>query len=286
MNSPAMPADEPVILRIPGLEPRLHMTVHGPQDKHVSRNIREQGIWEPYETSLVLARLKPGDVFVDVGANIGYFSLVAASVVGEGGQVFAFEPEPANFELLKANVEQNALQCRVHAVQAGLSCVDSDGQLFLSEDNLGDHQIFSDGNDRKALDIRLLQGSNYLQRQLLQANVSHIELIKVDTQGSEYQVILGLKSLLLELPQVPDILIELTPFSLRQAGHSGRQLIELLDTLGQPMWIVDHIEHRLVASTAQELAQWCDNVDTCVGDLGFMNIYLGPDPWLPRGEIP
>jgi hypothetical protein len=62
---------------------------------------------------------------------------------------------------------------------------------------------------------------------------------------------------------------------LRQAGSSGRALIELLATFGQDMWIVDHIEHRLVLSTAAALATWCDNVDACEGDEGFMNILIG-----------
>jgi hypothetical protein len=82
--------------------------------------------------------------------------------------------------------------------------------------------------------------------------------------------------LLLELPRLPRIIIELTPLSLRQAGSSGRALIELLATLGQPLWIIDHIEHRLAASSAAELARWCDNVDTVAGDMGFMNILVGP----------
>ena len=71
------------------------MLVHGERDRFVSRRIREEGVWEPYETSLVLAMLRPGDVFVDVGANIGYFTILAASAVGAQGMVFAFEPDPA-----------------------------------------------------------------------------------------------------------------------------------------------------------------------------------------------
>jgi len=99
--------------------------------------------------------------------------------------------------------------------------------------------------------------------------------VKVDTQGSEYGVIAGLMPLFQSLPRVPDLIIELTPLSLRQCGSSGRQLIELLAELGQPFHIVDHIEHRLVSSSADELALWCDNVDAVPGDAGFMNILVG-----------
>jgi FkbM family methyltransferase len=260
----------PVRLQIPGLQAPLQLYIHGEQDQYVSRRIREGGIWEPYETSLVLSMLKSGDVFVDVGANIGYFSILAASVVQDGGAVFAFEPDPANFRLLQESALLNGQQNVINAVEAGLADDSGDGQLYLSQDNLGDHQIYAAGDKRSSLPITLHNGSHYLRER-----VQRIDLLKVDTQGSEYQVMAGLLPLLQALPQVPRIIIELTPLSLRQAGSSGRALIELLATLGQPLWIIDHIEHRLAASNAAELAQWCDDVDAVAGDQGFMNVLVG-----------
>jgi FkbM family methyltransferase len=263
----------PIPLQIPDLPVPLQLYVHGERDKYVSRRIREEGVWEPYETSLLLSLLQPGDVFVDVGANIGYFTVLAASVVGQGGAVFAFEPDPDNFSLLQASAELNGLHHRVTAVEAGLAADAGDGRLYLSEDNLGDHQIYATDDGRGSRAINLYNGSQYLAGKL-----QRLDLLKVDTQGSEYQVMAGLLPLLQRLPYAPRIIIELTPLSLRQAGASGRALIELLATLGQPLWIIDHIEHRLAASNAQELSQWCDDVDAVAGDSGFMNILVGsPD---------
>jgi len=260
----------PISLQIPDLVSPLQLYVHGEQDQFVSRRIREEGIWEPYETSLVLSLLRSGHVCVDVGANIGYFSILAAAVVGEAGAVFAFEPDPGNFALLQANAVLNKQQQRITAVQAALSTQAGAGELFLSEDNLGDHQIYAAGEQRKSVPIGLLNGSEYLGER-----VQRLDLLKVDTQGSEYQVMAGLMPLLQSLPGATHILIELTPLSLRQSGSSGRELIELLASLQQPFWIVDHIEHRLVASHSEELAQWCDDVDAVSGDMGFMNILVG-----------
>ena len=262
----------PITLRIPDLAPPLQLHVHDEQDQFVSRRIREEGVWEPYETSLVLSLLRPGHVCVDVGANIGYFSVLAAAVVGEGGSVFAFEPDADNFALLQANAVLNKQQC-ITAVQAALSTQAGAGELFLSEDNLGDHQIYATGDQRSSVQIDLLNGSEYLGQRL-----RRLDLLKVDTQGSEYQVMAGLMPLLQALVGETHILIELTPLSLRQCGSSGRELIELLAGLQQPLWIVDHIEHRLVASNAEELAQWCDDVDAVTGDMGFMNILVGSAP--------
>ena len=270
MTSPVCESN-PVILKIPALTRSLKIFIHGPEDKFVSRQIRKTGIWEPYETSLVLGFLQSDSVFVDVGANIGYFSIVAASGLGPAGKVIAFEPDPANFRLLLASCALNDVQSRIEAVEAGLSAASGAGHLYLSEDNLGDHQIYAGEGSRESLPIKLYNGSDYLR-----PRITRMDLLKVDTQGSEYEVMLGLLPLLQELPRAPRIIIELTPFSLREAGASGRKLIELLATLDQPFWIIDHIEHRLAASNAAELAQWCDNVDGSTGDRGFMNILLGP----------
>lgn len=262
---------DPVNLRIPDLPQALRLHVHGEQDQCISRRLRDTGIWEPFETSLLLRWLRPGDVFVDVGANIGYFSLLAASVVGPQGAVFAFEPDPDNFRLLLANAALNQLAARITAVAAALSATDGEGRLYLSADNLGDHQVYVGEEERRSVPIRLYQGSRYLQSRL-----ARIDVLKVDTQGSEFQVIAGLLPLLRQLPYCPRILIELTPHALRLAGASGRALVELLATLNQPMWIIDHIEGVVAPSSASELAQWCDNWDAVAAARGFMNILVGP----------
>ncbi len=266
----AMTEFSAVSLNIPSINRPLELYIHGEEDKYVSRQIREQGIWEPYETALVVKFLQPGSVFVDVGANIGYFSVLAAALVGDHGQVVAFEPDPANFALLQASAALNSLDGRIEAIEAGLSQNDSEGNLYLSKDNLGDHQIYAAGEGRESLPITLYKGGDFLRPRL-----HKLDLLKVDTQGSEYSVMLGLMPYLLELPQCPRIILELTPFSLRQSGASGRALIELLAQLAQPFWIIDHIEHRLAASNEAELSLWCDNVDSSEGDQGFMNILIG-----------
>jgi len=266
-------ATAPVPLRIPGVPDRVSLHVHGETDRYISRRLREDGIWEPYETTLVLAALQPGDVFVDVGANIGYYPVIAAGRVGRDGAVFAFEPDPDNFRLLRQNLQLNGCSDCVSAFEAGLSDQTLSGQLFLSEDNAGDHQVFACGTDRRSLSVSLHHGGDFLRDRL-----QRIDLLKIDVQGAEYAVMSGLLPLLRTLPEVPRIIIELTPLSLRQAGSSGRQLVELLATLGQPLWIIDHLEHRLAACGAPELAQWCDDVDAVTGDAGFMNILLGPAP--------
>ena len=270
-----------ITLRIPHLDSSLQLLLHGRHDRIVSETLRRDGIWEPFETALVRDCLQPGDVFVDVGSNLGYFALLAATRVGSSGKIYAFEPDPDNCERLRGSVALNGFDSRITVVQAALADSEGTGRLFLSEDNLGDHQLYAGVEQRRSLPIRLLRGADYLG-----SRVGRIDLIKIDTQGSEYQVLRGLLPLIAQQAAAPRLLVELTPFSLRQGGASGRELIEGLATLDAPFWIVDHIEHRLVGSSAAELALWCDHVDACSGDQGFMNIFLGAPPpgWVDAGD--
>ena len=268
-----MTSTTPVSLNIPDVSRPLKLYVHGEQDRHVSRCLREEGIWEPYESVLMLSLLQRGDVVLDAGANIGYFSVLAASKVGPEGSVFAFEPDPDNYRLLQANVKLNRMADCITAVEAALSDAAGEGRLYLSRNNLGDHQVFAGDGPRSSLPIALLRGCDYLAEK-----TGRIDLVKVDTQGAEYHVLAGLMPLLSQLELPPRLIVELTPHALQQAGASGRALVELLATLGLPMWIIDHTQGQLYASTAEELARWCDNWAAVRESRGFMNILVGEKP--------
>ena len=126
-------------LRIPGLEESIELEVHASGDRHVSAQIREHGIWEPYETALVRQYLSEGDTFLDIGANLGYYAVLGALAVGEKGRVFAFEPEPDNFQLLQRNLQRNALAERADCFAVALSDAEGEMPLYLNEHNRGDH---------------------------------------------------------------------------------------------------------------------------------------------------
>ena len=99
-------------------------------------------IYEPLETEFVKKEVKKGNVVLDIGANIGYYTLIFAKLVGENGKVFAFEPDPTNFALLKKNVEMNGYK-NVVLVQRAVSNKTGKLKLYLCEDNPGDHRIYN-----------------------------------------------------------------------------------------------------------------------------------------------
>ena len=104
---------------------------------------------------------------------------------------------------------------------------------------------------------------------------TRLDVVKIDVQGAEQVVVEGLLPLLAASGPRLRMLLELTPRALRASGTSGAGLIETLATLHLPFFIVDHIEHQLAPTTADELVTWCNNLDACPDDAGFMNIFLG-----------
>lgn len=115
----------------------LRMAVHRATDLYISACIRDYGIWEPVETDCLLDGLEAGDHFIDIGANIGYYALLAADLVGPTGRVFAFEPEPANCGLLRLNLALNGM-LQAEVIEAAVSDGAGQARLHLSPDNLGD----------------------------------------------------------------------------------------------------------------------------------------------------
>jgi FkbM family methyltransferase len=259
-----------VALRVPGLSDGFQLHVHASLDIHISRQLSENGIWETFETELLRRSLSPGARFLDVGANLGYFTVLAAAWVGETGRVYAFEPEPRNAALLVSNIALNAVQDRVTSCAAALSDHQGKSRLYLHPDNLGDHQLHA-SDDRESVEVQLYAGADWFA-----GREARLDVVKIDVQGAEHAVVRGLLPLLRASGRKLRILLELTPLSLRQAGTSGASLVETLASLELPFAIVDHLEHQLVPTTAEALTTWCNNVDAYPEDAGFMNIFVGP----------
>ena len=81
-----------------------------PNDEILSRSIVYDKVWEPATSKLIKDVIHSGDTGIDLGANIGYFTILMANLVGSSGKIFSFEPAPLNFKILQKNVEQNHLE--------------------------------------------------------------------------------------------------------------------------------------------------------------------------------
>lgn len=255
-------------LRVAHPDSPLFMQVHSAVDVHVSAAIVDSGVWEPQETQFLLDTLRPGDVFVDVGANIGYFSLLASRLVGVTGAVLAFEPEAANYSLLEANCHRNHCD-NTRCFRAALGEENTSGTLYLNELNRGDHSLYPAEIDRTGQDISIVNGSR-----LISATHPRVNCIKIDTQGAECDVVRGLLELI--VASAPDLImiIEFSPMHLKNAGTSGRTLLELLAVYDWQMYLMDEEADGLLPVTAQQVRSLNDLTEQDPDSEGFFNLIV------------
>lgn len=180
------------------------------------------GCYEPRETKLVKALLRPGDTFVDAGANIGYYTAMAAGIVGPTGTVLAFEPFPELYETLRRTF---ATCDRVKCLPVALS--DSDGRLtlYIPPESYGniDPSAFQYCADMRGISVP----ARPLTEILRDLGVRTVHLLKTDTEGFELRVLKGCEQLLGE-GRVHAVLCEVNPGLLDLAGCSPKELIEYL----------------------------------------------------------
>ena len=254
-------------LNIPWMACPLRLEVHSGPDL-VSEHILKHNIWEPYETMLVLKHLKPGSVFLDIGANIGYYTVLAGSVVGADGLVIAYEPDAENFQLLEHNIALNGLT-NVRPFRAALGENSSQGSIYLSRDNKGNHRLFDEGDGRQTSAVEIVHGDEHVAQL-----TERLDFIKVDTEGYEARVLEGLHATILANRAHLAMVIEFCPYGLRQAHTSGTQLLADLAEYDLPLFIIDHLAHRLIPARIDELQQWVDEVDADGNNQGFMNLLV------------
>lgn len=159
--------------------------------------------YEPATTDYLRQRLRPGHVFVDVGANHGYFTLLAAALVGADGRVVAFEPNPPVFAQLEAHVRLNRFEPRVVLMRQALSdTVDQRARLFVSQwpGNSGVSSLLppastvSEGglSPERSIPVE----TETFDRWLAASALEHVDLVKIDTEGSEALVVRGMSAAL------------------------------------------------------------------------------------------
>jgi FkbM family methyltransferase len=185
------------------------------------------GGWEEHETRLFKAHLSPDCRVLDLGANIGWFAVQA---VLAGAEVDAFEPVPHIADVLERNIsramERGAGSARVHRYAAGAES--SSAEIFLASSNRGDNRVVDRGAEAPA-DMDGAVAVEIQIRKVDELVTGPIDVLKIDTQGSEWHALSGARSLLNASPNLA-LLIEFWPYALR--GASGAELLAFLESEG------------------------------------------------------
>ncbi len=143
------------------------------------------------EINFVSYVLKPRDTFVDIGAGLGDYSLVASSKIKEG-KIFSFEPHPVAFNYLKENVALNKLEGKIFPVQNVVS--DKNGFEKFTPDKISELSHISTEKDSSEGQVRL--PSITLDSYSVKHKAGKIKIVKIDVEGAEYKVLAGAKNLL------------------------------------------------------------------------------------------
>ena len=193
---------------------RLHATLDVPVDGGfrmrvdtgdiIGASLATRRLWEPHVTRLFPKLLSEGDVFADVGAHIGYYTLIASTIVGPTGRVYALEPHSANRRLLEANVRRNdATNVRILAVAAGAR--PGDGVLFMPHSGDAARMSLTAPGRAEEQSVSILPLADIVASD----DVRRLSLIKIDVEGYEDRVLEGLERLLSGGAARPSILLEM-----------------------------------------------------------------------------
>lgn len=158
--------------------------------------------YEPKTTDYLRRHLRPGCVFADVGANHGYFTILAAGLVGERGLVFAFEPNPPVYERLDTHVRLNAFDHRVVLVEQALWDSSGEATFFVSQwsENNGISTLtpgatnLADGglSPNRTIRVRTETFDHWLAKN----GIERVDLVKIDAEGAEAHVVRGMSGAL------------------------------------------------------------------------------------------
>ncbi|OPZ74783.1 MAG: 31-O-demethyl-FK506 methyltransferase FkbM [Actinobacteria bacterium ADurb.Bin444] len=216
-----------------------------PQD---SLGLLAAGTYEAFEVELFESLIRPGDVVVDLGANIGQHTLCFARAVGPEGQVFAFEPDPENHALLQRNAAANGYS-NIVAEQKAVS--DSTGtlRLFQSKTNRGDHRIYDSDDGRPSVEVPVIRLDDYFSN-----HHRPISFVKMDIQGAEYAALQGMHDVLQRNPDMR-LFIEYWPWGLKRAGVEAQDLLSLLLDHGFGLQEVDGRKGTIQAVSPSELLE-------------------------------
>ncbi len=204
---------------------RGHVMQLNPEDAIVSRALSETGGFEWFETELVEQEVRPGDTVLDLGANIGYYTLLFARLVGPRGRVIAFEPDPVNFNLLKRNVRLNGYR-NVEIVNKAVTDFTGELELHLSPTNHGDHRLYNSGDGRATVKVATTTIDDYFN-----GVPPKVDLVKMDIQGSEAKAIHGMTRTLQQNHSVK-LITEFWPIGLHRAGADAAEYLQKLQQLG------------------------------------------------------
>lgn len=200
---------------------------------YIGRQLFTTGVWEPTVGRAIKAILGPGDIFVDVGANHGYFTVMGSKAVGSSGKVYAFEPSPNTRSRLMTNLEINNISNCIVREEAISDRDDTIDFFEVTEGNDGASSLFRHpGIDASSIQVKTVPLSSVIPQD------EKIRLIKIDVEGAEGHVLTAMRQRLDKDRSF--VIVELTEPWLKEQGFSVKSLGDSIIDLGYSMFVLEH----------------------------------------------
>lgn len=218
-----------------------------PKNGFIDQEIYWKGVYEEEILDFYTKHIHNGDTFVDIGTNIGEHTLFNAKLVGEKGCVVSFEPISRLFTQVKKSVELSGLH-NINVINK--ACGEKEGEMtiYLRDQNIGGSSLvpfLEKEGERETISI--ITADSILK------DYKKVDFIKIDTEGYEYEALLGLKETLKK--HTPSLLIEYSPifYKHNQTGeeHNGIKILSLLQSYGYSIFDLEENEKK-----AENLLTW------------------------------
>lgn len=195
------------------------------------------GVYENFETFLIEKEIHEGMMVIDIGANIGYYTVLFAHLVGSNGKVIAFEPDKQSGEVLKKNITANKFR-NVLYVDKALSDRKGLVKLYISEENRGDNRIYDTKEGRDWVEVEMISLDDYLPKE------KKVDIIKMDVQGAEALILKGMEKIISYSDKMI-IFTEFWPDGIRKTGESPEEFLKKLVGFGFSLYNINTKENKL-----------------------------------------
>lgn len=224
-----------------------------PKNGFIDNEIFWKGVYEEGLLDFLQSQIKADDVYLDIGANIGQHALFVSHLVTQGA-VYAFEPNASIYTQFKDSVEANSVS-NIHIYNMGLGKETKQETLFINTENVGGSSMLSYKDEMKSVTIYVEKGDEVLQR----ADVKKVDFIKLDVEGYEYEVLLGLSHVI--STNKPKMIVEFTPVFYNKKGSSdARDIVLFLCQRGYKFRDLESYDTSKVYSTEGEMLGWVENL--------------------------